>query len=343
MRRALRIDISTATILRILITVAAVWLWMRLWQWVLLYLVAAFIAVGLDPLVSQLDARGFSRRYGAPIVVIVLAGMLVSFAYFAGASLIDQLGFLGDQLEQAGREIARRTPKQLLDLWPKDQLSKIGMYAWRLVPALVNGMFGVAVALLLAIYLLLDGRRTYEWLVAFAPPSARRQVRQTADEARIAALAYVRGNVVTSVIAGVATYIAMHLLHVPAALLLGVLAGILDFVPVLGVILSTVPAVLLALTVSMWAAVGVVIFHGAYNMVENYYIAPKVYGRELRMSSLAIITAFAVGAELGGVIGALVSLPIAAMYPTIERIWLGARLGPATVEAHEKIQKTEEH
>ena len=144
-------------------------------------------------------------------------------------------------------------------------------------PSQFNGLFSVGVALLLAIYFLLDGRRTYEWLLAFAPPRTRPRVRQTATEARLAALAYVRGDVATSAIAGSCTYIAMLLLHVPAALLLGVVAGILDFIPVLGVILSTFPAVLLGLTVSVWAAAGVVIFHAGYNVVENYYITPKVW------------------------------------------------------------------
>jgi predicted PurR-regulated permease PerM len=343
MRRALRIEISSATIIRILVTVAAVWLWLRLWQWLLLFMIGAFIAVGLDPLVTWLDARRFYRRYSAPTVVIALAAVLVAFGYLAGSSLIEQLGFLGYQLEQAREEIVRRTPPKLLELWPKGQDLQVGSYALALVPALMNGIFAVGIALVLAIYLLLDGRRTCEWLIAFAPPRNRARVRQTANEARIAALAYVRGNAATSVIAGVATYLAMLLLHVPAALLLGVLAGILDFVPVLGVILATVPAVLLALTVSVWAAVGVVIFHGCYNLLENYYIGPKVYGRELRLSSLAIITAFAIGAELGGVVGALVALPIAAMYPAIERIWLGERIGPATIEAHQRIQRSEEH
>jgi predicted PurR-regulated permease PerM len=343
MRRALRIEISTRTIVRILLTVAAVWLWLRLWQLVLLFVIGAFIAVGLDPLVTWLDARRFYRRYSAPTVVILLAAVLVGFAYLAGSSLIEQLGLLGNQLEQAREEIARRTPPKLLELWPNEQGLRLGSYALTLVPTLVNGLFSVGVALVLAIYFLLDGRRTYEWLLAFAPPRTRPRVRQTATEARIAALAYVRGNVATSVIAAICTYIAMLLLHVPAALLLGVLAGILDFIPVLGVILATFPAVLLGLTVSVWAAAGVVIFHVGYNVVENYYITPKVYGRELRLSSLAIITSFAIGAELGGVIGALVSLPIAAMYPAIERIWLGERIGPATVEAHERIQNSEEH
>jgi predicted PurR-regulated permease PerM len=211
------------------------------------------------------------------------------------------------------------------------------------VPGLLNALLSIGVAFVLTIYLLLDGRRTWEWIIAFAPPRERPRIRQTADEARLAAVAYVRGNVTTSVLAAICTYAAMVLLHVPGALLLAVLAGILDLIPVLGIIFSTVPAVLLGLTVSIWTAVGVVIYHACYNVVENYYITPKVYGHELRLSSLAVITAFAVGAELGGVIGALVSLPIAAMYPAIERIWLGDRIGPATVKAHQRIEKSAEH
>src|SRR4029078_7020338 len=136
----------------------------------------------------------------------------VGFAYLAGSSLIEQLGLLGNQLEQAREEIARRKPPKLLERWPNEQGLRPGSYALTLVPTLVNGLFSVGVALVLAIYFLLDGRRTYEWLLACAPPRTRPRVRQTATEARIAALAYVRGNVATSVIAAICTYIAMLLL-----------------------------------------------------------------------------------------------------------------------------------
>lgn len=63
----------------------------------------------------------------------------------------------------------------------------------------------------------------------------------------------------------------------------------------------------------------------------------------MQLSSLAVLAAFAAGAELGGVIGALIALPIAAMYPPIESIWLKGRLDPSSVEAHRKIEKSKEH
>ena len=131
-------------------------------------------------------------------------------------------------------------------------------------------------------------------------------------------------------------------MQVPAALLLALLAGILDFVPVVGFFLSAAPAIMLALTVSPGVAAGVAAFYVAYNMVENYYIQPKVYGRELELSDLAVITAFLVGGTLGGVLGALIALPVAAAYPSVERIWFDKPGDTDTADEHRRIQAQSE-
>ena len=100
---------------------------------------------------------------------------------------------------------------------------------------------------------------------------------------------------------------------------------------------------MLGLAVSTWTGVAVALFHATYNIVENYYITPKVYGRQLRLSDLAVILALAVGAEIGGVVGALVFLPLAALYPAVERIWLRDRVPPETVQDHRRIENSAEH
>ena len=147
----------------------------------------------------------------------------------------------------------------------------------------------------------------------------------------------------TSALAGVCAYIAMRLLHVPAALLLALITALFDLLPVIGIFMSAIPAILLGLTVSTWVGVGVAIFHATYNIVENYYITPKVYGRELRLSDLAVILALAIGGALAGVVGALVFLPIVALYPTVERIWLRDAIPAETVQDHRRIENTKEH
>jgi predicted PurR-regulated permease PerM len=204
-----------------------------------------------------------------------------------------------------------------------------------LTSALIIG----ALVLILMLYLLIEGRTTYEWLVAYAPPANRERVDFTAREARKAILAYVVGNVATSVFATLFTLFWLSILHVPAALLLALLAGIFDFVPVLGFICSALPAVVLALTVSPIVGLVVAGLYVAYHLIENYYIGPVVYGGRLRLSNLAVILAFAAGAELGGVVGALLALPIAGMYPVIERVWLKEYLGRDAVETHRRIER----
>src|SRR5207237_777070 len=71
---------------------------------------------------------------------------------------------------------------------------------------------------------------------------------------------------------------------------------------------------------------------------ETYLVSPYVYGDRLKLSNLAVILAFAVGAEIAGVIGALIALPLAAAYPAVERIWLKDKLAEDTVRAHRAIE-----
>jgi predicted PurR-regulated permease PerM len=200
-------------------------------------------------------------------------------------------------------------------------------------------VLGIAIAFILTIYFLIEGRRTWEWLVAYVPRRYRARIRETAGAARVAVLHYVAGNVATSVFAGLTVLVALTLLHVPAALLLALLAGLCDFVPVLGFIVSALPAVLLALTVSPATAFIAAAIYVSYHMAENYFIGPKVYGGSLRLSNLAVLLAFAAGAELFGIVGALLALPVAAMYPCIEDIWLRDYLARDAAETHRKIER----
>ena len=345
MRRPLLIDISWKAIVRILAAIAAVWLWLQLWQWVLLLVVASFLAVGFDPLITWLHRHRVPRGVTAPLLVLAIAALGIGFVYLAGTSLYEQADLLGRRFDEVRQEIVRRIPPRLLELLPERQAQgeQFGTYLLALGQSLVNGLVSLGVALVLTVYLLLDGRRTFEWLVAFAPVEHRPRVRQTAFEARKAILAYVRGNLTTSVLAGVCAYIAMRLLGVPAALLLALLTAVFDLLPVIGIFLSAVPAILLGLSVSVWVGVAVAVFHATYNIVENYYITPKVYGRELRLSDLAVILALAVGGALAGVVGALVFLPIIALYPAVERIWLRDAVPPETVQDHRRIENSEQH
>jgi predicted PurR-regulated permease PerM len=136
---------------------------------------------------------------------------------------------------------------------------------------------------------------------------------------------------------GTYAFIILSLLHVPNAALLGIIAGVFDILPLIGFFLSILPAVIVALSVSTTTAVLVFVLYGAYHLVENYFIVPKVYGNRLRLSTLTVLVSCMAAALVAGVVGAIAILPIVASYPIIERIWLKRHLEPDTVAKHEQI------
>jgi len=166
----------------------------------------------------------------------------------------------------------------------------------------------------------------------------RARTEKTLEECERVVFAYVAGNVATSIFAAVFVLVSLWILEVPAALLLALMAGVFDFIPVLGFVLAAVPALALAATVSNNTMLIVALLYLGYHLVENYLIAPRVYGDRLKLSNVAVILAFAVGAELAGVIGALIALPLAAVYPAVERLWLRDALSDDTVSEHTAIE-----
>jgi predicted PurR-regulated permease PerM len=255
---------------------------------------------------------------------------------------VNQAHTLGGRLSDVGTAVMARLPAWMSDALMKKgftpDASSIGSFALAGGSVIGSALVGSLLALILTIYLIIEGPETYAWLVAYAPPKHRPRVHLTAREARKAIFGYAVGNAATSVFAGVVVLVALELLHVPAAFLLAVLAGIFDFVPVIGFFCAAIPAILLALTKSATIALIVALVYIAEHVVENYYIGPRVYGDRLKLSNLAVIIALAVGAEIGGVIGAVLALPFAALYPVIETVWLGEYLGRATTDAHRRIE-----
>jgi predicted PurR-regulated permease PerM len=95
----------------------------------------------------------------------------------------------------------------------------------------------------------------------------------------------------------------------------------------------------MAATKSITLSLLMIPVYGGYHLLENYFIGPRIYSGRLRLSNVAILVAFAIGAELGGVVGALLAMPIAATYPTIEKLWLRDQLGDDVVAEHEAVRR----
>jgi predicted PurR-regulated permease PerM len=196
--------------------------------------------------------------------------------------------------------------------------------------------------LVTAIYMLIDGPRTYRWMTAYLSPLQRAKMDRTVEEVRPIVYSYITGQVITSTLAGLFVYGAARILDVPGALTLAVITAIFDILPIVGFIATVVITVAMAITVSPSAALWMLGAQFVYQMLENYVIVPAVYGKRMKISTFAVLVSLLVAGVLGGVVGMIVALPIVAAYPALEKIWLQRWIRPDTVEAHqEQLEEAE--
>jgi predicted PurR-regulated permease PerM len=340
--RRVAVVVPWRTILKLLAAAAIVWLWLKLVELVLVLIVAVLLAVTLNPVVEWFERRRMPRWAAALTVGFILLAVVAGFVWLTWASLSSQGAYVASHLDQYQHDLIDKLPPWVRSAVGGERIQdlegRLAGFGVAFVRSVLSALVVTVLGFIITLYLLIEGAETRDWLIAFVPAVHRTRVQQTLAACERVTFAYVAGNVITSIFATAVVGVSLALLGVPAALLLAVLAGVCDFVPVLGFIASSVPAVLLAFTVSTKVALAVAAIFIGYHTAENYLIGPWAYGGRLKLSNLAVVVAFVIGAEVAGVIGALIALPVAAVYPAIERIWLRDKLPEETVVEHRQIE-----
>lgn len=330
-----RIEVPIRTIVTVAVSLFAIWVLIQIWGVLLQVIVAFLLATALLPLVKRLQQRGMSKGAASGIVFLGLIAVIVGFFWIILPPLISQAQSLIDNapayLDRFERFI-RRYPS-LRDIYerlreqgingegeeggagvPVDQAIQVSA---NIVERLANTFF----VLILTFYLMLEGSSSWKFLSRYFTPRLRYRMRRSYPEISRVVSGYVVGQAINSVSFGLFAFIVLTVLGVPEALLLGVLAGVFDAVPIVGVPVATIPAVLLALTVSWQTAVIVLVAYTIYQQFENYVMVPRVFGNTLQVSSLSILVGVLIGGQLLGIIGIILSLPLTAAIPVLERVW----------------------
>lgn len=185
------------------------------------------------------------------------------------------------------------------------------------------------IVIVLTVYFLVDMPRIRSKLYRLVPHSRRPRAILIGDEVFAKVGAYVLGNVLISVIAGVATFIWLAAFNVPYPLLLGIFVAVFDLVPVVGSTIAGVVVAAVALTVSLPVCIGAVAFFVVFRLLEDYLLVPRIIGHAVKVPALVTVVAVLIGGALLGIVGALVAIPIAAallfltqevLYPRLDEI-----------------------
>jgi putative heme transporter len=336
------LHIPTITIVKILVTVLLLFILVRLWTPFLLLIVAVLLAVTFDSFVVMMERRSIPRQIGVLVVGLIMLVLIVLLFGVVLPAMFTDIAALLVGLEASWGQLR----KGALSHYPSIRHVIDAMFSapnldvrWLQTPliwaqATIEATGTMILILVLSLYLLLDGRRLYAWMLSYAPRKHRAKVAETLPEVQAVIREYMRGQLLISCICGLWVFVVLTAVGVPAALPLAFLAAVFDILPILGTILMTIPAVLMALSVSGTAAIVVLIAYLLYHVLENYIIVPRIYGRNLRLSPLAVLLALIVGGSLQGILGILLALPIVAAYPIIERIWLQDYMGSEVIAAH---------
>jgi predicted PurR-regulated permease PerM len=284
---------------------------------------ALFIAASLDPVVSWL-CRHRVPRWAA--VLTVVAGVAAVGAGFLAAAipptasqataLVHQLPHYMHQLQDHNSSLGKFNTKyhiqqRLTSLLSSKGGSMIGgvLGAGELVLSAVSSMLLV---LVLSVYFLASLPTIKLFAYRLVQHSRRPRVILIGDEIFAKVGGYMLGNLLTSAIAGLGTFVWMLAWGIPYPALLALLVALLDLIPVIGSTVGGAIVTLVALTISLPVAIATLAFYTAFRLAEDYLIVPRVMGRTVQVPAVVSMVAVLIGGVLLGIIGALVAIPVAA-------------------------------
>src|SRR6202007_2708373 len=170
--------------------------------------------------------------------------------------------------------------------------------------AVFKGVADALIVVVLTVYFLVDMPRIRTTLYRLVPHSRRPRVILIGDEVFAQVGAYVLGNVLISIIAGLATFIWLMAFSVPYPLLLGIFVALVDLVPVVGSTIAGVVVGAVALTVSLPVCIATIVFFVVFRLAEDYLQVPKIIGRAVKVPALITVVAVLIGGALLGTVGA---------------------------------------
>jgi len=308
---------------------------------------AVFFAAVLAPLVDRVE-RSVKRRGVAVAIVVVGITLLLGGVVFAFARpVINQSVEFAEDLPATIDRI--RDAPVIRDLRERLNIdSRVGSVGSDLPNQLVGlsgpllavfasigqAIVGFISIVVFTIFLLLYGPRLVRTGDDALPDQVRGPTTRIAERSMLAVSGWVVGNVLTSVVAGIASLVMLLALGVPYAFLLALWVGIADLVPLIGATIGALPAIVVAFMHSVTAGIVVTIFFIVYQQFENHVLQPLVYGRTIRLNPFVVLLAVVIGVELAGFIGAVVALPIAGVIQVaVEELWgADAALGVGIVD-----------
>jgi predicted PurR-regulated permease PerM len=326
-------------LLRTVFTVASVGI--LLWtMWIartalLVIYISVLLAIGFAPIVHSIEHYATSTGRRRPIprwlailsIYIAIVGAIMVIGLLVLPPLVRQARdfwfALPTFLERAQSFLiehhllrTRITLEEAVRNAPGTSSDAVGTVATALT-AFVEGIFGAVTILILTFYLLLDSRTIFAGFARLFARADRPRVEHVARQISSKISAWLSGQLILAGSIGLSAAIGLYLLGVPYFYVLALVAAVGEIIPVIGPILSAIPAVAVGFGVSPQTGLFVLVFWIAQQQVENHLLVPKVMERQVGVSPVVVIAALLFGGAVLGIVGAILAVPTAAVVQVV--------------------------
>ena len=324
---------------------------------------AAGLVFLLEPTVHAFERMRIPRVLGTLIAFLGFAGIVVATVALVwptvqeqAVEFVEQLPELSasinawalDAAARVGIDLEEFFSQQAIEDWLSDPanqetiqgiLTTFGAGAGVVLRGVTEVIAIIGLAPVLAFYILMDLNRFKRQNLELTPPKYRDEVSYVSGEVGTALGSFVRGQLLVSVIVGIASSIGMWAIDLPFWLLIGIIAGALNLIPFLGPFVGGALAALVALlNGDPWQAVWAVLIMIGVQQVDNHLITPMIQRARVHLSPLVIVLALIIGGSLAGLLGVLIAVPLtAAIRIVVGHLWRTRVLGQSWQEASEAM------
>jgi predicted PurR-regulated permease PerM len=296
---------------------------------VLVYIgLALFLALGLDPIVSFLERRlprGAAVGIVVAVVIVVFAGIIlaiipvlvqqISHLVQTMPTTIDEItksGWYRDVTRQYGDSIQQAIDGVLTFFKDPGNLATIGGGLIAVGAGIAGGLTGVTIVLILTLYFMASLRSIKRVAARFVPAYRRDGFTELLNDVSGAVGRYVIGQVSLALINGILSLIFLTIIGAPMPALLALIAFLGSLVPLVGTLIGAIINSLICLIASPLTALVAFIYYLIYMQVEAYVLSPRIMNRAVAVPGAIVVIAAVGGGTIGGILGALVAIPVAA-------------------------------
>jgi predicted PurR-regulated permease PerM len=308
------------------------WLLYRFYQVVFILFVAMLMGTVIRPAVAWLHRRGLSRIAGVILVYLLLLALIISFVLLLFPLIVKQGTTIAAAVPgyyQSLREWMANFPNQMIvrlseflpaalpGLEPLQQtgqqmLASAGQ-ALGYVGLAAKAIFMATAILLLAFHWTLDGPRTIQSLLLLIPNRQRESISELISAIETKVGFYIAGQGVLCLSIGIMALVAYLLIGLPNALVLALVAGVMEAVPMIGPLLGAIPAAVIALSIAPSKLIWVIVATLVIQQTENSLLVPRVMRKAVGVNPFVSLLAIFAFSSFFGIAGALMAIPIAAI------------------------------